>query len=145
MILNKTISILLIEDNEDDVFLLKEAFKNIPDARIEKVMKDGEKVIEYLFEKLAEPDVDPFILLLDINLPGLNGFEILEKIKNNTELRVIPVVFLTTSNNTEDIKKSYRLGAASYICKPGDFHDYQSLTKDIVEYWKKVKIFLGKS
>lgn len=133
------IEILLVEDNEGDVGLVEEVFE---DARIRNVIhvaEDGEDAMNFLnkiapFEKVATPD----LILLDLNLPGKDGREVLEEIKSDKKLRSIPVVVLTTSKAEEDIIKSYDLHANSYITKPVDFDQFIKVVKSIEDFWLEV-------
>ncbi|WP_300545277.1 response regulator [Maricaulis sp.] len=132
----KTADILLVEDNEDDVFLTKMAFEDSGfDSRIH-VVSDGEKALDYLYRRgefagMAPPD----LILLDLNLPKLNGIEILERIKADDALAVIPVVMLTSSRAERDIVASYRHHASGYVSKPSEFSGLVDIVHAIREFW----------
>jgi CheY-like chemotaxis protein len=130
------VDVLLVDDNDDDVFMVREAFSDICLLNIIHHVEDGVKALEYLrkegeFQKMKAPD----IILLDINMPRKNGFEVLEEIKNDPSLRHIPTVILTTSKRDEDIVRSYGSGASSYIRKPVDFEKFIEVMKHFEIYW----------
>lgn len=132
----KPFSILLIEDNPGDVRLTKEAFKEGNISMDLSVVMDGVEAIQYLhkqapFEGVRTPD----LILLDLNLPKKDGREVLKDIKEDPDLRRIPVVVLTTSNAESDILKSYNLYANCYINKPVDFDSFFNVIKSIEEFW----------
>lgn len=133
----RSLKVLLVEDNEGDVRLIKEAFN---ESRIEKtfaVAKDGEDALNYLFKRgvYNSETLRPDIILLDINLPRKNGFEVLESIKNDPELKRIPVIMLSSSSSEEHISKSYELSANCYVTKPVDFDEYTQLVRTIEDFW----------
>jgi CheY-like chemotaxis protein len=132
----RNLEILLVEDNEGDVRLIKEAFS---ESRIEKnfsVVKDGEEALNYLYAKGKYASrIKPDIILLDINLPKKNGFEVLEKIKSDPSLKKIPVIILSSSSSDDHVSKSYGLNANCYITKPIDFDEYNRAVKIIEDFW----------
>lgn len=107
--------ILLVEDNPDDIFMIKRAFEKAKIANPIDVVENGEKAIDYLEENI------PVLVLLDLKLPGISGFEVLKWIKSRERLRRVPVVILTSSQNRKDVNRAYDLGANSYIVKPVRF------------------------
>jgi two-component system, response regulator len=131
--------ILLVEDNPDDVKLTQRAFKkwNIENELI--VAEDGAKALEYLLGTGgAQPFVTtlrPALILLDVNLPKLNGLEVLRRLRRDEHLRRIPVVMLTSSQEQHDIVRSYDLGANSYIRKPVDFEQFAEAVRVLGIYW----------
>lgn len=132
---NKMIEILLVEDNPGDVQLTKEAFLEGKIRNNMTVMRDGVEA----FNHLKNPNVTrPDIILLDLNLPRMGGLELLEKIKDDLELRVIPVVILTTSQDEADIAKSYRSHANCYIAKPVDFENFMQVVRSLEDFWLTV-------
>ena len=131
----KMIEILLVEDNPGDVQLTKEAFLEGKIRNNMTVMRDGVEAFEYL----KNPGfVRPDIILLDLNLPRMGGLEVLEKIKDDPDLRVIPVVILTTSQDEADIAKSYRSHANCYIAKPVDFEKFMLVVRSLEDFWLTV-------
>ena len=133
----RSLKVLLVEDNEGDVRLIKEAFN---ESKIEKtfsVAKDGEDALNYLYKRgvYNTETLRPDIILLDINLPRKNGFEVLESIKSDPDLKRIPVIMLSSSSSEDHISKSYELSANCYITKPVDFDEYTQLVRTIEDFW----------
>lgn len=135
----KLISVLLAEDNEDDVVIMKDAFEQANMINLIHVVNDGDEVMAYLRNEGAYRDMDlPGLILLDINMPKKNGFEVLEEVKNDPDLKHIPIIMLTTSSRDEDIAKSYKNGACSYITKPVHFNKFIDVMKQFAVYWALV-------
>ena len=135
----KPVTILLVEDNEGDVGLVEEVFEDAKIRNILHVAEDGEEAMLFLNKKNPYNDVPtPDIILLDLNLPQKDGREVLEEIKNDENLKRIPVVVLTTSKAEEDILKSYNLHANSYITKPVDFDQFIKVIRAIEDFWLEV-------
>ncbi len=133
------IEILLVEDNEGDVGLVEEVFEDARIRNIIHVAEDGEEAMQFLNkEKKFVNAPTPDLILLDLNLPGKDGREVLEEIKTDNKLKSIPVVVLTTSKAEEDIIKSYDLHANSYITKPVDFDQFIRVVKSIEDFWLEV-------
>ena len=133
------IQILLVEDNEGDVGLVEEVFHEAKIRNKLNVAEDGEEAMLFLhkegkFSNVPRPD----IILLDLNLPRKDGREVLKEIKDDDDLKTIPVVVLTTSKAEEDILKSYDLHANSYITKPVDFDQFIRVIKSIEDFWLDV-------
>ena len=132
----KPIKILLVEDNEGDIYLTVEAFKEGKFSNHLTVVKDGEEAINYLLkEGLYADAVTPDLILLDINLPKMDGKEVLRVIKNHEVLRSIPVVILTTSSAEKDIMDSYNGHANCYIVKPVKLESFLSVVNSIENFW----------
>ncbi len=132
----KDIEILLVEDNPGDVRLTLEALKAGKINNKVYVLTDGEEAVNYLkrkdgFENRPLPD----LILLDLNLPKLSGREVLEIIKEDNELKHIPVIILTTSKAEDDILKSYQHHANCYITKPVDFEQFSVVIKKLEDFW----------
>ncbi|HXF92327.1 MAG TPA: response regulator [Nitrospiraceae bacterium] len=131
--------ILLVEDNEDDIVLTQEAFTEAKLMNVINTVRDGEEALAYLRRegkyKVARL---PGLILLDINMPKKNGFEVLETMKADPSLRSLPVVMLTTSDREEDIVRSYADGACSYIRKPVDLDRFIDVVKQFELYWTLV-------
>ena len=130
----KEIHILLVDDNEGDILLTREA---LGDARIINrisVAYDGLQAIQFLKESPGREDM-PDLILLDINLPRMNGTEVLEVIKNDPELKRIPVIMLTTSSAEKDILASYNNHANCYITKPVDLDRFMDVVRTIEDFW----------
>jgi two-component system, chemotaxis family, response regulator Rcp1 len=134
--MKKEIHILLIEDNEGDIVLTIEALKEARISNTIDVVRDGEKAMQFLkkegeFRNATTPD----LILLDINLPKIDGKEVLANIKNSDVLKVIPVVMLTTSDSEKDIFESYHNHANCYITKPVGFQSFIEVIHTIKEFW----------
>ena len=132
----KPIEILLVEDNEGDVRLMQEALKDSKLTNSVQVMTDGEKALAFLrrlgpYGNAVRPD----LILLDLNLPKMNGRQVLAEIKSNKDLRRIPVVVLTSSEAEQDILQAYDLHANCYITKPVDLEQFIIVVKAIEEFW----------
>ncbi len=134
--MTKEIRILLVEDNEGDIVLTTQALKKANVTNIINVVKDGDVALKYLrkkgkFENAETPD----LILLDINLPKIDGMEVLAEIKRDEKLLSIPVVMLTTSDSENDIVKSYNNHANCYITKPVDFKKFMEVVQMIKDFW----------
>ncbi len=132
-------NILLAEDSADDVFLIRSAFKKsgFPDPIY--VVTNGEQVLQYLKGEGLYSDRErypvPQLLLLDLNMPRMNGFEVLSWIRQRREWMCLPVIVLTTSFYGPEIKRAYDLGANSFITKPADFSQLLASLKEVGEHW----------
>jgi CheY-like chemotaxis protein len=134
--MTKKKTILLIEDNEGDVVLTREALKESKIKSTIEVIRDGDQAMQHFFSRNVSPGKKlPDLILLDIHLPRKNGFEVLEKLKSDERLRLIPVVILSTSDAERDIERAYSLGANSFVTKPVDFNDFTEILGCIEEYW----------
>ncbi len=130
------IHILLIEDNEGDIVLITEAFEEGKITNSISVVKDGWEAIQYLEQNEGYEDVKkPDLVLLDINLPKINGHEVLKHIKSSEKLKQIPVVMLTTSSDEVDIKKSYDNFVNCYITKPVEVESFINAISTIEDFW----------
>jgi CheY-like chemotaxis protein len=131
--------ILLVEDNEDDILLEQEALADAKLVNLMSVVRDGEQALAYLRREGEYQNAPvPGLILLDINMPKKNGFEVLNEIKADPALMHIPVVMLTTSDNEADIVKSYARGACSFITKPMDFDKFRDVIRQFALYWALV-------
>ena len=132
-------TILMVEDNPDDEELTLLALRQYRLANEIVVARDGEEALDYLFGRGAYAGRDtsevPQLVLLDINLPKLNGIEVLEAIRADERTRYVPVVMLTTSREERDLVGSYRLGSNSYIVKPVDFAQFTEAVRQLEMYW----------
>lgn len=133
------VQILLVEDNPGDIRLTMEALKDSPHRNQLHVAKDGVEAIEFLRKRgkyLSAPTPD--LILLDLNLPRKDGREVLSEIKTDENLKMIPVVILTTSEAEQDIIKSYKLHANCFITKPADLDDFIYAIRQIENFWFSV-------
>ncbi len=130
------LEILLVEDNEGDIRLTIEAFKEAKIRNHIRVVRDGEEALAYLKKEASYADVKtPDIILLDINLPRVDGKEVLYVMKNDPLLKSIPVIMLTTSAAESDVQESYANHANSYVIKPVDLNKFMEVIRSIEEYW----------
>lgn len=131
--------ILLIEDNPDDVDLTLLAFQRNNIANEVIVAKDGEEAVEMLLgdgpASLKARRLTPALILLDLNMPKLNGIEVLQRIRADERTRMLPVVILTSSKEERDLFDSYSLGCNSYIRKPVDFEQFIEASRQLGMYW----------
>jgi CheY-like chemotaxis protein len=135
----KPIEILLVEDNPGDIELTREALKNHKVLNNLSVVEDGEAALAFLKREGSYAGVPrPDLVLLDLNLPKIDGKEVLAEIKADQVLKRIPVVVLTTSQDEEDILKSYNLHANCYITKPIDFNKFVKVVKGIEDFWMSI-------
>jgi len=130
--LRKEIPILLVEDDEVDAMTVKRALKDINVTNHLAITRNGEEALEYLKD---QGNKKPGIILLDLNMPRMNGIEFLEVAKNDEELKRIPVVVLTTSREEQDKLDSYNLGVAGYMVKPVDYKQFVEVVRTIELYW----------
>jgi CheY-like chemotaxis protein len=131
--------ILLVEDNEDDILLEQEAIADAKLVNLMYVVRDGEEAMAYLRREGKYQNAQlPGLILLDINMPRKNGFEVLNEMKADPVLMHIPVVMLTTSDSEADVIKSYAKGACSFITKPMDFDKFREVIRQFALYWALV-------
>ncbi|MEW9529163.1 response regulator [Microbispora sp. NPDC049125] len=132
----RPIDILLVEDDPGDVLLTREAFSYNKVRNTLSVVNDGEQALAYLRREGPYADAPrPDLILLDLNLPRVDGFEVLREVKDDPALRVIPVVILTTSEAEQDILRGYNLHANAYITKPVDFDQFARVVRQIDEFF----------
>ena len=132
-------TLLLVEDNPDDVELTRRAFARSNIINHLMVVTDGEEALHYLFatgpHAGRDPNALPHAVLLDLNLPKINGLEVLRRIRSEEATRRLPVIILTTSREERDIINSYDLGANSYVRKPVDFAQFVEAARQLGLYW----------
>jgi len=126
--------ILLVEDNPLDLDLTLRAFSSQKLTNPIQIARDGEEALEFI-TKWENGEPVPVVILLDLKLPKVNGLEVLEAIKTHPVYKTIPVVILTTSAESSDVKSAYVLGANSYIVKPVDYEKFIDVAKQIELYW----------
>ena len=133
------IHILLVEDNPDDIQITRRAFNKSRIANELHVVRDGEEALEYLLRSgryAGQADLHtPDLVLLDLNLPRLNGMEVLQRIRSTDALAAIPVIMLTSSQREEDIFESYKSGSNTFISKPVEFSAFLRALEILGEYW----------
>lgn len=135
----RPIEMLLVEDNEADIRLTQIALKQAKlDNRLH-VVRDGEQALDFLFQRGDYSEaIRPDLVLLDLNLPKLNGAEVLKEIREEEGLKTLPVVILTTSDADQDIYESYELHANCYITKPVDLRKFMGVVEMIEDFWARI-------
>jgi CheY-like chemotaxis protein len=130
--------ILIVEDDPRDVELTLSALGEYNLANEVVVARDGAEALDYLFcrgEFTARAEENPAVMLLDLKLPKVDGLEVLQQVKSDERLKVIPVVVLTSSHEEKDVMRSYSLGVNAYVVKPVDFHDFVNAVKELGVFW----------
>ncbi len=141
---NKNINILLVEDDEVDIQITLRAFKKANSRNNIFIAHDGLEALDYLYHRGEFQDKEnyplPDFILLDINMPRMNGFEFLDKIKKDPNFKLIPVSMLTSSRNNDDVEKSYSNYACSYIPKPVCYEDFENVVTSFNYYWQNISL-----
>ena len=133
---NEVVEILLIDDHLPDIVLTRKAFESSEGNSRIHIARDGEEAVHFLMQEGEYADsTRPDLIFLDINLPKLSGYEVLEIIKRDVELRTIPVIMLTSSDSKQDIKKCYSLYANSYLVKPDSLKKYIKMIQRVDGFW----------
>ncbi len=133
------LEILVVDDNEDDVLLLQESFRGLPSVTLMHAVHDGEQALAFLRREGPFAEAGrPGLVLLDINMPKKNGFEVLAEMKGDPLLRMIPVVMLTTSSRDADVLSAYNGGACSFVTKPVSFDRLKLIAGHFACYWTTV-------
>lgn len=137
--MNREVKVLLVEDNINDAELTIRALKKNNLANELVHLRDGAEALDFIFGEGAyagrEVGFSPKVILLDLKMPRINGFEVLERLKADERTKMIPVVILTSSKEDPDIEKCYKLGANSYIVKPVDFESFVKSMGELGIYW----------
>jgi CheY-like chemotaxis protein len=136
--MNELGRILIVEDDPKDVELTLTALEEYNLANEVVVTRDGEEALDYLYcrgsFKMRSGD-NPAVMLLDLKLPKVDGLEVLQQVKSDEKLRLIPVVVLTSSREERDMVASYKLGVNAYVVKPVDFHEFVNAIKELGVFW----------
>jgi CheY-like chemotaxis protein len=136
--MNKFGRILIVEDDPKDVELTLTALDEYNLANEVVVTRDGEEALDYLYSRgnfQTRTGENPAVLLLDLKLPKVDGLEVLQQMKSDEKLRMIPVVVLTSSREEKDMVASYKLGVNAYVVKPVDFHEFVNAIKELGIFW----------
>jgi two-component system, chemotaxis family, response regulator Rcp1 len=132
------VNVLLVEDNPSDVRLVEDAFERVSDEIRIQAVTDGAEAMSLLEDRRTdEVESFPDLLLLDLNVPYVHGFEILEQLREDSALSALPVIVLTRSDDETDIAESYGLSANAYLTKPDDHDEFVSLARAVEEFWVK--------
>lgn len=133
------IEILLVEDNPDDLEMTMHALRKANLANAIQIARDGVEALDFIFGEGShagrEIGLGPKLILLDLKLPKVDGFEVLKRLKNDSRTKLIPVVILTSSEEQRDIVETYHLGVNSYIVKPVNFEGFAKAIGDLGMYW----------
>src|SRR6202040_3114389 len=130
--------ILMVEDDPRDVELTLTALEEYNLANEVVVTRNGEEALDYLFcrgEFATRSSDNPAVMLLDLKLPKVDGLEVLQQIKSDERLKMVPVVVLTSSHEEKDMMRSYSLGVNAYVVKPVDFHEFVNAVKELGVFW----------
>jgi len=130
--------ILIVEDDPNDVELTLTALTDYNLANEVVIARDGQQALDYLYcrgEFAARPAGNPAVMLLDLKLPRVGGLEVLQQIKSDERLKMVPVVVLTSSHEEKDMMRSYKLGVNAYVVKPVDFHEFVNAVKELGVFW----------
>jgi CheY-like chemotaxis protein len=136
--MNKLGRILMVEDDPKDIELTLTALEEYNLVNEVIVTRDGEQALDYLYcrgEYKTRSKGNPAVMLLDLKLPKVDGLEVLKHIKSDGELRMVPVVVLTSSKEEKDMVASYKLGVNAYVVKPVDFHEFVNAIKELGVFW----------
>jgi len=137
--MDPSLTVLLVEDNETDAFLMQRAFKSHGLMRPPHVVEDGAKAIEYLKgegiygDRVAHPF--PGLIILDLKMTGTDGFVVLQWLRDHPDFRVVPTVVWSSSSDQRDVKHAYCLGANGYLCKPTDFAEFKRMLGRLLAFW----------
>ncbi|MFB1064092.1 response regulator [Natrinema sp. H-ect4] len=132
---DEPIDVLLVEDDDDDIRLAREAFAGLAIESSIRVIGDGAEALSLLTGRDGEPPVVPDLILLDLDLPQMDGLEFLEAVTAEPELARLPVLVLTRSTNLSDVRASYDLAANAYLTKPTEPTEYAEMADAIAEFW----------
>jgi CheY-like chemotaxis protein len=130
--------ILVVEDSDEDYAAFLRAFQKMPVVNPVYRCKDGDDCLDYLYKSGIYTNKNPLrpsLLLLDLNLPGTDGREVLEKVEADVQLKTIPIVVVTTSTSPEDVELCYRSGANSYVTKSHDWPQFEGNIRMLLDYW----------
>lgn len=133
------LDILLVEDNPGDVRLIEEAFADVPATVSFERVADGKDAMGVLRARRDDADaVLPDLMLLDLNLPRMDGFGVLDAIRNDPELALVPTLILTSSGASADVVESYERGANAYLTKPADLEEFTTLGETVERFWAEI-------
>tara|TARA_R100000027_G_scaffold52103_6_gene40889 strand:+ start:2607 stop:3056 length:450 start_codon:yes stop_codon:yes gene_type:complete len=140
--MNQLVRFVIAEDDEDDRFLIREALEESALRNPYTFVQDGVELLDFLTDELKScprgKELSPMVILLDLNMPRMDGREALLKLKTDPIFRLIPVVVLTTSKSDEDIVYSYQAGVNSFVTKPVSFEGLVSVVAELKKYWVEV-------
>lgn len=136
--MDKPVHILLVEDNEDDIIILKEVLTKHNIGQDLSTVRDGDEALDYIFKRGIYTGVTtPDLVLLDLNLPRKNGMEVLKEVRNNVAYKYLSIIVLSTSSSPDDITESYQKHANCFITKPSDITSLDNMVQEIKSFWLK--------
>jgi len=130
--------ILLVEDDPRDIELTMTALEEYNLVNEVIIARDGQEALDYLYARgqfSGRDQASPAVMLLDLKLPKINGLEVLQQVRSDAQLRLLPVVVLTSSHEEKDLVRSYELGVNAYVVKPVDFHAFVNAIKELGVFW----------
>ena len=133
----KEFGVLLVDDSDDDLFLIQRAIRSADSWQVKGIATDGEEALQCL-EKLLDADLSLDLIVLDLNLPIYNGFEILVKVRERAETSEIPTIIFSSSSRKSDMLQAYRLGASAYLTKPGDYPELETTLNKMLRFFSPV-------
>lgn len=137
--LKQSRTVLLVEDNPSDVHFIRRSFQRCAPELNLHCLEDGDRALEFLLKKGNFTSAhSPDLLILDLNVPKTDGYEVLRIVRNESKLKLLPVIVLTTSSSVEDRERAQRLGANAYLTKPDSFEDYDKITSAIQSFWLEI-------
>lgn len=137
------LKLLLVDDNEDDVLMVRSVLSALDARHALDAASSAPEALDYLRgtgKYSGKRPPPPDLLLLDINMPGMDGLTMLKELKADPALRKVPVIMLSTSDSPQDIRKCYDSGAASYLTKPGTAEDFKEILGSLLSYWRTVSV-----
>ena len=141
--------ILMAEDSDADAKIALRAFEKTGTPNVIRTVRDGQEALDYLYGRGAFTDRSKFfkpdLLLLDLNMPRVDGFAVIEALKGDPAMREIPIVVMTTSRHTGDVLRAFHAGAVSYVTKPADFEAFMRVVDGFCVYWHDVSLLPGRT
>jgi CheY-like chemotaxis protein len=129
-----TPDIFYVEDDTDFAFLMENAVQEVSNGLSIKIVENGKDALDHL-KQLTDAKIKPRVILLDLNLPGLSGLDLVKRIRENPFLRYVPVIFFSTSDNPKDVKASLEFGANAYLTKPSGYLNLISCIQSLHDFW----------
>ncbi|WP_440053854.1 response regulator [Pseudoalteromonas sp. T1lg65] len=123
--------LILVEDDPDDVYFFRRAFETLPNAPELEVFSNGKKLLEHI----NTTPTQNMVVLLDLNMPEMNGFEVMRQLQKQDQIQTLTIICYTTSTHPNDIRTAYKLGAKSYLTKPSRLQELSSLLETLKRYW----------
>ncbi|MBO0936269.1 response regulator [Fibrella sp. HMF5335] len=132
------LDILYIEDNIDEADIFKRVISRLPTPPTYKIIMSGTEAIDYLLQQGTHQGQSlpmPRLVLVDLNLPGQSGFDVIQQVRANNRTRYMPMVVYSTSDSPKDMRRAFDLGANAYLIKPGSYHEVSDMIRRAIEFW----------